>query len=233
MSQIVSSVDLTVSLSDAMREYVLSTYDAEPSRTVVVPPGGRVLLDEYVERPEPWKVVYAGIVSYRKHVDLFVRSIRYVKDMRSDVEFYITRKGDLLASIQDLAQNLKVNPNYFWFTNFEETLRFLASCHIGVHPSTNDTSARLSMPSKFFDYLSVGLPVVANDVGGWTDIVKSNNLGRITSDDPKDFAGCITELLEDPEEIAKCGRRGIEIVKNKYNWDISAAILVENYRNLI
>jgi glycosyltransferase involved in cell wall biosynthesis len=112
-------------------------------------------------------------------------------------------------------------------------LRFLASSHVGVHPSTNDTSARLSMPSKLFDYLSVGLPVVANDVGGWTEIVKSNDLGRITSDDPQEFAGGIIELLGDPEEITKCGRRGIEIIKNKYNWDASAAILAENYWKLV
>lgn len=233
MGHIVNSVDLTVSLSDAMREYVLSNYDADPCRTVVVPPGGRVLLDEYVERPEPWKVVYAGTISYRKHVDLFVKSIRYIKDARSGVEFHITRKGDLLASVQNLAQKLKVGPSYFWFSNFEETLRFLASCHVGVHPSTNDTSARISMPSKLFDYLSAGLPVVANDVGGWTDIVKVHGLGKITADDPQDFARGITELLDDPAEMAECGRRGIEIIKNKYNWGISARSLEDSYKKLI
>lgn len=233
MRHIVNNVDLTVSLSDPMKDYVLSNYGVDSSHVVVIPPGGRVLLDKYVERPMPWKVVYAGIVSYRKHVDLFVRSIRYVKARTANVEFYITRKGDLLSSIQSLSQRLKVNSNFFWFKNFDQTLQFLTSCHVGVHPSTSDTSARLSMPSKLFDYLSVGLPVVANDVGGWTEIVKTNNLGIVTSDDPKDFAAGITEFLENPEEIAKCGRRGIELIKNKYNWDNSAKLLAQSYERLI
>ena len=79
----------------------------------------------------------------------------------------------------------------------------------------------------------MGLPVVANDVGGWTEIVKTNNLGIVTSDDPKDFAAGITEFLENPEEIAKCGRRGIELIKNKYNWDNSAKLLAQSYERLI
>ena len=45
--------------------------------TVVVPPGGRILYNEYVERSGPPKIVYAGMVSYRKHVDLFVNSMRF------------------------------------------------------------------------------------------------------------------------------------------------------------
>lgn len=232
MNHIVNNVDLTVSLSDAMREYVLSNYEIDPSRVVVIPPGGRLFLDEYVERPLPPKVVYAGMVSYRKHVDLFVRSMPYVKDERANVEFYITRKGDLLASVQKLAQKLKVDPSYFWFADFEKTLKFLSSCHIGALPTTNDISARISMPSKLFDYLSVGLPIVANDVGGWTDIIKNNDVGRVTPDDPHDFAKSILELLESPEQMAECGRRGMELIEKVYNWDVSAALLAENYKKL-
>jgi glycosyltransferase involved in cell wall biosynthesis len=233
MNYIVNNVDLTVALSDAMKEYVLSYYDVESSRVAVVPPGGRILLSEYDERPMPPRVVYAGIVSYRKHVDLFVRGMPYIKNWRSDVEFYITKKGDLLTSIQKLAQSLKVHPTYFWFTDFEKTLEFLSSCHVGVLPSTIDTSARISMPSKLFDYLSVGLPVVANDVGGWTDIVKSNRVGMVTRDDPRDFARGVSELLGAPSEMAECGRRGIELIKKAYNWDVSASLLTKSYDKLV
>ena len=89
------------------------------------------------------------------------------------------------------------------------------------------------MPSKLFDYLSVGLPVVANDVGGWTDIIKDNNLGKVTSDSPKAFASGILELLKSPDEIANCARRGIELIEKKYNWDVSAGLLMKQYEKLV
>ena len=233
MNHTVKNVDLTVCLSDAMKEYVLSSYEADSSNVAVVPPGGRVFCDQYSERALPWKVVYAGIVSYRKHVDLFVKSMPYVKAKIPNVEFGITKKGDLIKPVYALAKNLRAEPKYFWFQNLAKTLEFLSSCHVGTLPSTNDTSARISMPSKLFDYMSVGLPVVANDVGGWTDIIKKNNLGRISRDDPADFANCILELLSEPEELIKCGSNGIQLIKNTYNWSASAVALLDCYKELV
>lgn len=90
----------------------------------------------------------------------------------------------------------------------------------------------MSMPSKLFDYLSVGLPVVANEVGGWTDIVKANRVGVVTRDDPEDFARGILELVNDHEEAIECGRRGLEIIRTRYNWDVSASTLKSNYEKL-
>lgn len=233
INHIIETVDLTICLSDAMKDYVLSHYNADPRKVGVVPPGGRVFCNEYVERALPWKIVYAGIVSYRKHVDLFVRGMPYVKEKMPNVEFGITQRGDLLKPVQVLAKALGVEPKYFWFQDLKETLEFLSSCHIGVLPSTNDTSARISMPSKLFDYLSVGLPVVANDVGGWTEIVKKNNLGRVSRDNPMEFANCMLELLSNPDELLRCGRNGIQAIKNTYNWHKSAESLKNCYEELI
>jgi glycosyltransferase involved in cell wall biosynthesis len=232
MKNTVCNMDLTVCVSDAMKQYVLTNYEADPSKVAVVPPGGRVFCEQYSERALPWKVVYAGIVSYRKHVDLFVKSMPYVKAKIPNVEFGITKKGDLIKTVYELAKTLGVEPKYFWFQNLVETLVFLSSCHVGTLPSTNDTSARISMPSKLFDYMSVGLPIVANDVGGWTDLIKKNNLGRVSRDSPADFANCILELLSDPEEVVKCGSNGIQLIKNTYNWSASAASLLDYYKEL-
>lgn len=157
----------------------------------------------------------------------------HVKEKMPNVEFGVTRKGDLLKPLQEMAKTLGVEPEYFWFQNLEKTLKFLSSCHIGVLPTTNDVSSRISMPSKLFDYMSVGLPVIANDVGGWTDIIKKNNLGRVSRDDPVDFANCILELLSDPEELIKCGNNGIQLIKNTYNWSASAVTLLDCYKELV
>jgi glycosyltransferase involved in cell wall biosynthesis len=233
MRHLINGVDLTISLSEAMREYVLTNYDVDSRRVRVVPPGGKAFLVKYAERPQPSRVVYAGTVTYRKHVDLFIRSIAHIQGRMPNVEFCVTRKGDLLSSIQGLASKLKVNPKYLWFPDLQETLKFLSKSHIGVLPSTNDTSARISMPSKLFDYLSAGLPVVANDVGGWVNIIRKHNLGRVTSDEPKAFAKGIMELLNAPDELADCGARGIKLIKDTYNWDSSASMLIESYKKLI
>ena len=48
---------------------------------------------------------------------------------------------------------------------------------------------RGTSPSKFFDYLSTGLPILINYPGWMSEIVLNNNLGiRVKQNDPEDFA---------------------------------------------
>jgi len=233
MQHVVANVDLVIALGEEMKRYLVSNYDSVSSKTVVAPPGGRPRIGEIQERSLPPKIIYAGTVTYRKHVDLFVESMPFIRNSQEKTTFFITRKGDLLLQIQKLAQQLQVSPEYFWFSNVDEMFEFMAQCHVGVLPTTNDTSSRISMPSKLFDYFSVGLPVVVNEVGGWTEIIRENKAGVLTANDPKDFARGVLRLLDDPGMMAECGKRGLDLLRRKYLWDNSAKILFNEYRKLL
>jgi glycosyltransferase involved in cell wall biosynthesis len=67
----------------------------------------------------------------------------------------------------------------------------------------------MAYPQKLYDYLSVGLPIVANEIGAWTKIIKENRVGIVTDNNPKAFAHGILEFLQNPELIHECGQRGI------------------------
>lgn len=233
LKTIIQNVDHTICLSEAMKQYVHQNYQTNPTDLTVIPPGGRVFSNRTKNQPQPWKITYAGIVSYRKHVDLFIKSIPHIQKKLKNTDFYITKRGDLLKKTQKLAKDIGIKPKYFWHQDLKKTLQFLSTCHIGILTSTNDVSTKISMPSKLFDYMSVGLPIVANDVGGWTDIITQNNLGRVSKDNPKDFADSILELLSNPEELIKCGENGIKTINNTYNWNKSAHTLLKCYKQLL
>jgi len=233
MQRIVANVDLVIALGEEMKRYLVSNYDSVSSKTVVAPPGGRPRIEEIPERSLPPKIIYAGTVTYRKHVDLFVKSMPFIRKRQEKTAFFITRKGDLLRQIQKMAEKLHVAPKYFWFPNVNEMFEFMARCHVGVLPTTNDVSSRISMPSKLFDYFSVGLPVVVNEVGGWTEILRENKTGVLTTDDPKDFAMGILQLLEDPSMMSEYGKRGLDLLRTKYLWDNSARVLLNEYKKLL
>lgn len=233
MAESLSQVNLTIVVSEQMKSYVHSEYGIGNRDIYVVPPGGRLRAPQMEERPFPPKVIFAGLVSFREHVDLFVGSMPIVSEKRSDVRFFITKKGGALKRIQKLAEQLKVNPNYFWYPHEKQFYEFMMSCHIGVLPSKNDLARRMGTPAKLFAYMSVGLPVVANDVGGWTDIIKQENAGILTAGNPQSFASAILELLDDTELRLRCGRRGLEAVKTRYSWDNSAKILLQAYKSLL
>jgi glycosyltransferase involved in cell wall biosynthesis len=91
----------------------------------------------------------------------------------------------------------------------------------------------MGTPVKLFAYLSAGIPVVANEVGTWTNIVKDEEVGMVTEDDPVQFGSAILEMVENKDLAFKCACRGLELIKNKYSWDISAKTLLDEYNRLL
>jgi glycosyltransferase involved in cell wall biosynthesis len=232
-SEITCGSDRVVVVSEEMAKYLQQRYLMKRGHILVVPPGGRARVNQVNSCGTPSKVVYAGLVTLRAHLDLLIESIPIVLEKHPDVRFYITRKGEDLQRIRRLAKKLGVNPEYYWFPSGERFYEFLASCHVGVLPSSNDIPRRMGPAVKLFDYLSVGLPVVANDIGGWTKIVEHEKIGILTDSNPQSFADGMLQLLSNRDLSRRLGERGLELVKSKLNWDESARMLLQKYEDVL
>ena len=234
VGECLDQVDLVCVVSPYMASYVYSNYGISSKKIVVVTPASRIMKDEIVPvKGAANKVVYSGMVTHREHVDLFIRSIPRVAKSTRNSEFLITEKGDELVKIKRLAKQLCVNLKTFWFHTEEDLFGFLATCRLGVLPSSNDEARKLGTPIKLFDYLSVGLPIVANDVGSWSTIIRENEVGILTEDDPVQFSSAIKMILDDENMRQKLSENALRLVKDKYNWHKSVEPLVHIYDKLI
>ncbi|MFB3889801.1 MAG: glycosyltransferase family 4 protein [Candidatus Bathyarchaeia archaeon] len=232
--QLLGATDHTVVVSDAMRDYIVKNYGMDQRRITVVPPGGKVSSRKkpVSQRAKPIKIAYAGLVAYRERVDLFIESMLFAKSREGNLRFYVTNKGEALKDIKKLAEKIQVAPSYFWYNNYEMVDEFLSTCHVGVLPSSRDTARKMGTPAKLFSYLSAGLPVVANDIGGWSELIRNERVGVLTSDDPKDFGEAVTSLVNDPDTMQEYGSNGLDLVRTKFNWDSSASRLTSVYDKL-
>lgn len=229
-----SQTDRIVVVSEQMRDYVVANYGISYGNVSVVPPGGRPIVDESVlkKRREPSKVVYAGLVALREHTDLFVQSIPFVKKRDASVQFFITNKGKAIGKVKKLARDLNVSPKFFWYDDFDAVNSFLSYCHLGVLCSSGDLARRMGTPVKLFTYMSAGLPVVANDVGGWSKIIQEEKIGLLTDNSPRTFAKAINELLGDEHLRRRLSCNALNAVTEKYSWDRSRESLVKVYESL-
>ena len=91
----------------------------------------------------------------------------------------------------------------------------------------------MGTPVKLFEYLSVGLPVVANETGGWTKTIEEERLGILTKDDPKSFSEGIIQLLDNQALSQEFSRNGSRLIQTKMNWDLSAKLLLQEYENIL
>ncbi len=223
--------DAITVVSEEMKNYMMKSYGASKDKIVVVPNAAFLGVESAKIVEHPSKVVHSGSSYPWVNAELFVRSMPFVLKDYPSAKFYLTRKGAKLKKIRKLASELGVFPEFTLFPR-REFFDFLSSCDIGIICSTTNLTGGLVYPITLYDYLSVGLPIVANEVGGWTRIIKENAVGVVTGNSPEEFADGITKLLENPKLMCECGQRGIRLVKDELNYHKSAETLLELYKRL-
>ena len=75
---------------------------------------------------------------------------------------------------------------------------------------------------KFFDYISYGIPVVANNIGGWTDVIQHENIGILADSTADSLADGILQLLQNPDMRYDLSKKCLHLAKTKFNTDACA-----------
>ena len=78
---------------------------------------------------------------------------------------------------------------------------------------------RGSMPTKVVEYLAHGVPAVTTPLPLAEEIVVEAGAGVIVPfDDPETTAEAVVRLWREPAEAAAMGRRGRDLVRDRYDW---------------
>jgi glycosyltransferase involved in cell wall biosynthesis len=111
--------------------------------------------------------------------------------------------------------------------------RLMADSKIGI-VTLRPTPAFLdSMPMKLFEYMALGLPVVASDFPAWRAIVESSRCGLLVDPlDPRAIGDAVAYLLSHPDEAEEMGRNGRQAATSRFAWDREGERLVALYADL-
>lgn len=117
---------------------------------------------------------------------------------------------------------------------YEEVCSRIAASDIGLCLLQPDPNYLESMPTKLFEYMAAGIPVVASNFPLWKEIIDGNRCG-LTVDpmNPKEIAEAIEYLIKHPDERFEMGKNGRKAVEEKYNWENESKKLIKLYDELV
>lgn len=103
-------------------------------------------------------------------------------------------------------------------------------CFSILHPSPVWDTA---VPVKLLEYMSCGKPVIASDLPGISNVIKSAECGlTVDPSDVDSIVAAVQYLLEHPEAAAAMAENGRLITKTKYNWSVAEGVLYGVMRSL-
>lgn len=164
------------------------------------------------------------ILKERGYQNIALSLIGRVMPPKLQIELqYLIQQYDLVGNVYILGPVLP-----------EKVFGILAKSHVGVailHPDPNYVE---SLPTKLFEYMATGLPVVTSNFPLWREIVEGNACGLCVDPlDPKAIAEGIEYLFTHPKEAYHMGQNGRRAVEEKYNWEGEAKKLLSLYEELL
>ncbi len=93
---------------------------------------------------------------------------------------------------------------------------------------------RKNVPTKLFEYMAYGLPVVSSDLESTHPFVAPGITGHLVSpEDPQAHADAILAVLGNREESERMGLAGRQQVVERYNWPAVEGRLIDLYSTLV
>ena len=89
-------------------------------------------------------------------------------------------------------------------------------------------------PTKMFEYMLAGLPVIASDFPAWREFVERHECGVcVDANSPESIAEGIRWILDNPEEALAMGQNGRRTVEELYTWEAEEEKLLGLYQDLV
>jgi glycosyltransferase involved in cell wall biosynthesis len=190
-------------------------------------------------RSDGFKVAFTGTHGIANGLDAVLDAASELKKRgRDDIQIIFVGDGKLKPELQERVKLEKLDNCLFLDVMPKKEIKFLyKKIDAGLQVLANIPAFYWgTSPNKFFDYISVGLPVLINYPGWLAEMIAENKCGFCAeADDPIAFADAIEKMADNPEQVKLMGQASLQLAKQSFNRDNQAAemerFLLETYEN--
>jgi glycosyltransferase involved in cell wall biosynthesis len=170
---------------------------------------------------KPFKIMYHGLIAERHGLDIALESIAKLRSVIPALEFHIF--GDrtpYMNQVEARVQHLGLQScvRYHGYQPQHEIARSICSIDLGIIPNRRNPFTELNMPTRIFEYLAMGKPVVVPDTRGIRDYFGVESALFFEPNDSQSLSNTILDAYLRREKLDSVLARG-RSVYDAHRWE--------------
>ena len=180
-------------------------------------------------------IMYHGSLVERNGVDLAIDALALVRDTIPTAELRVYGASTpYLEQVMDKVRDLGLERyvRYLGRKKLEELAHEIEACDVGVIPNHRNAFTDINTPTRIFEYLALGKPVIAPRTPGIQDYFGQDSLSFFESGNAEGLAQKLEEIYSQPSLAMKTAARGQEIYL-QHSWREERQVLVNLVSGLL
>ena len=169
--------------------------------------------------PKDFLIAYTGIIGHAQGLEVVLRAADVLRERRT-VRFLLVGDGPERQRMIDLAAELGLtNVRSIDPMPRMEVLALVAECNAVVVPLRRNDLFKGAIPSKIFEALALGKPLLLGVEGEAHELFIEQGGGGLafTPEDEVSLANAVVRLIEDPALTDRLGEQGRRYVREEFD----------------
>jgi glycosyltransferase involved in cell wall biosynthesis len=165
--------------------------------------------------PGEFVVMYHGTLVERHGLHTAVEAIARLQERIPGLRFHIYGKETayLRQQVLPLVAKLRLQDRVRYFGEQPQGViaQAVADCNLGVVPNLRTVFTELNLPTRIFEYLALGKPVIVPETRGIQDYFTAESMLFFEAGDVESLACQIQWVFEHPQETRTVVEKGQEV----------------------
>jgi glycosyltransferase involved in cell wall biosynthesis len=213
--------DAVAPISPGYVKTIVNKYSVKREKISIIPVGVDSTEFKYKRKisskSDPYKIIYAGVLGVGYDFEQVFGAAKILKDGGINVQFILHGVGECVELIKSRSKELNLTNVILsdrLLSSRKEVACLLNEADALILPLKDYGAPYPGIPSKLYEYQSVGKPVICCSKGEPAKYVRDTNSGVIVSpENPQELAQAIKYLFANREigqQMGENGRRFVE-----------------------
>ncbi len=166
------------------------------------------------------RLMYHGTVVERHGLQTALEALPILRGEGLNIIFDVYGEGDYVETFLKLVQEkgLTDSVHYHGHVSLDDIPGEITKCDIGLIPNMRTEFTEINFPTRIFEYLSMGKPVIAPRTRGIMDYFDESSIYFFEPGNADSLAKTISKVWRNPEEREEILGRGLQVY-HAHRWD--------------